>query len=157
MMIIIKTIQRLRKVVLANTFAGLQSVMRRGSTILAAIAVASAICTAQSSPAGLKSAVPTTKILAIGRLERPLTAEQRASIMPREVPATVRLYLDGKIDQWYVRQDGKGVVFILNLTSVEEAHTLLEKLPLGQAKLMEFDLIPLGPLNPLRVLLPKKE
>lgn len=104
-----------------------------------------------SSPAG--ASVPTTKILAIGRLSAPLTPDQRRSIMPKEVPDTVRLYLDGKIDQWYVRQDGKGVVFLLNVTSVEEANALLEKLPLGQAKLMDFDLIPLGPLNPLRLLL----
>jgi hypothetical protein len=82
-----------------------------------------------------------------------MTDEQRRSIMPREVPATVRLYLDGKIDQWWVRQDGKGVVFLMNVSSVEEARTLLEKLPLGQAKLMTFDLMPLGPLNPLRLLL----
>jgi hypothetical protein len=97
--------------------------------------------------------VPTTKILAIGHVVAPLTPEQRRSIMPREVPDTVRLYLAGKIDQWYVRQDGKGVVFLLNVTTTEEAHDLLEKLPLGQAKLMEFDLMPLGPLNPLRILL----
>jgi hypothetical protein len=108
---------------------------------------------AQSSPgAGLPS-VPTTKVLAIGRLVAPLTPEQRREILPKEVPDTVRLYLSGKIDQWYVRQDGKGVVFLLNVTSVEEAHTLLEQLPLGQAKLMEFDLMPLGPLSPLRILL----
>ncbi len=73
--------------------------------------------------------------------------------MPREVPDTVRLYLSGKIDQWYTRQDGRGVVFVLNVTSVDEAHSLLEKLPLGQAKLMEFNLIPLGPLSPLHFLL----
>ncbi|HEX4811063.1 MAG TPA: hypothetical protein VH325_19140 [Bryobacteraceae bacterium] len=103
------------------------------------------------NPAG--TSVPTTKILAIGRLSAPLTPDQRRSIMPKEVPDTVRLYLAGKIDQWYVRQDGKGVVFLLNVTSVEEANALLEKLPLGQAKLMDFDLIPLGPLNPLRLLL----
>jgi hypothetical protein len=29
---------------------------------------------------------------------------------------------------------------------------MLEKLPLGQAHLMSFELIPLGPLNPLRQL-----
>jgi hypothetical protein len=31
---------------------------------------------------------------------------------------------------------------------------MLEKLPLGVAHLMSFELIPLGPLNPLRQLLP---
>ncbi len=101
--------------------------------------------------------VPTTKILAIGRLANPLTPEQRRSIMPKEVPDTVKLYLAGKIDQWYVRQDGKGVVFLLNVTTTEEAHALLEELPLGKAKLMEFDLMALGPLNPLRVLLPPEK
>jgi hypothetical protein len=55
-----------------------------------------------------------------------------------------------------VRQDGKGVVFLVNVTSVEEAHSLLEKLRLGQTGLMEFDFMPLGPLNPLRLLLSKQ-
>jgi hypothetical protein len=41
----------------------------------------------------------------------------------------------------------------MNVTSVEEAHSLLEKLPLGQAKLMTFEFVPLGPLSPLRFLL----
>jgi hypothetical protein len=108
---------------------------------------------AQTSAAPSTTPVPTTKILAIGHMTSPLTPEQRRTIMSKEVPETVRLYLAGKIDQWYVRQDGKGVVFLLNLTSVEEAHALLEQLPLGKAGLMEFNLMPLGPLNPLRVLL----
>ena len=59
-------------------------------------------------------------------------------------------YLDGKIDQWYSQQNGKGVVFILNVTDPAAAHEMLEKLPLGQAHLMSFELIPLGPLAPLR-------
>jgi hypothetical protein len=69
------------------------------------------------------------------------------------VPDTVRLYLAGKIDQWWSRQDGKGPVFLMNATSVEEARALLATLPFGQAKLMEFDLIELGPLSPLHLLL----
>lgn len=124
--------------------------MKLLDTILLA---ASIPCFAQSSQAVSPTAVPTTRILAIGTVTKPLTQEQRRNIMPKEVPDTVRLYLDGKIDQWYIRQDGKGVVFLLNLTSVEEARSLLEKLPLGQAKLMKFDPMPLGPLNPLRLLL----
>jgi hypothetical protein len=97
--------------------------------------------------------VPTTKVLAIGILSSPMTDEMKKGIMSHEVPDTVKLYLSGKIDQWYVRKDRKGVVFILNVTSTEEAHDLLEKLPLGHAKLMTFDLIPLGPLAPLGLLL----
>lgn len=117
------------------------------------ISLLSAAAFAQTAPTPATSSVPTTKILAIGRVTAPLTPEQRRSIMPHEVPDTVRLYLSGKIDQWYVRQDGKGVVFLLNVSSVEEADALLRNLPLGKAKLMEFDLMPLGPLNPLRILL----
>lgn len=110
-------------------------------------------CEAQMPTQSSLPLVPTTKILAIGLLQAPLTPDQRRSIMSREVPDTVRLYLGGKIDQWYVRQDGKGVVFILNLSSAEEAHSMLEALPLGQAKLMTFELIPVGPLSPLGLLL----
>jgi len=96
--------------------------------------------------------VPTTRILALGHLTAGTTRATVMPVMQREVRDTVRLYLAGKIDQWYFRTDQNGVVFILNCATVEEAHALLEKLPLGQAKLMEFDLIPLGPLSPLGLL-----
>jgi len=89
----------------------------------------------------------------MGHLTAGTTRADIAPIMKDEVPATVRLYLAGKIDQWYFQTEGSGVVFILNVTSKEEAHALLEKLPLGQHKMMEFDLIPLGPLAPLASLL----
>ena len=97
---------------------------------------------------------PTTKVLAIGHIVggAPNPSAMR-SIMPQEVHDTVQLYLNGKIDQWFARKDQNGVVFLMNVSTVEEAHTLLEALPLGVAKRMEFDLIPLGPLTPLRFLL----
>jgi hypothetical protein len=98
-------------------------------------------------------AVPTTKVLAIALLVAPLTAEQRTALMPKEVPDTVRLFLDGKIDQWWSRQDGKGPVFLLNVTTTAEARALLGTLPLAQAGLIDFELIELGPLRPLHFLL----
>jgi hypothetical protein len=101
--------------------------------------------------------VPTTKILAIGKLNAPATPEVIKMVASKEVPATVRLYLAGKIDQWYSLREGKGVVFIVNLSSVEEARAMLEALPLGQAKLMTFELIPMGPLSPLALLLPHQD
>ncbi len=96
--------------------------------------------------------VSTTRVLAIGKLTGPRDAGWQ-SVMPKEVHDTVALYLQGKIDQWYVRKDGQGVVFLMNVSTVDEAHTLLEKLPLGQSGKMTFDLIPLGPLTPLRFLM----
>jgi muconolactone delta-isomerase len=98
--------------------------------------------------------VPTTKILAIGRFSAPPTPDQFKLLASKEVPATVKLYLAGKIDQWYSVQNDYAVVFIMNVSSVEEAHALLEALPLGQAKLMTFQLIPMGPLSPLALSLP---
>ena len=66
---------------------------------------------------------------------------------------TAALYLAGKIDQWYVKTDQSGVVFILNVTDIKEAHQLLDKLPLGRAGQMAFQFTPLGPLSPIRTLL----
>ncbi len=104
------------------------------------------------SPVSLPAA-PTVKVLAIGHLTAAATAPGvMKPVMPSEVRETVKLYLAGKIDSWYVRQDKPGVVFLMNVSTVEEARTLLEGLPLGVQKLMEFDLIPLGPLTPLSLL-----
>jgi hypothetical protein len=93
---------------------------------------------------------PTTKILAIGTINPGAEPEKVFAMLPEEVRDTANLYLDGKIDQWYSQQNGKGVVFILNVTDPAAAHEMLEKLPLGRAHLMSFELIPLGPLAPLR-------
>ena len=96
--------------------------------------------------------VPTTRILAIGRLTSRSTPGAMREVLPQEVRDTVKLYLEGKIEQWYVRKDEASVVFILNITDVNEARRTLAQLPLGRANLMEFDLIPLGPLSPLAAL-----
>ena len=63
--------------------------------------------------------VPTTKILAISNfIGSPMTPAQRVQIMPHEVHDTVNTYLAGKIDHWYFRTDGKGVVFIVNASTL---------------------------------------
>ena len=95
---------------------------------------------------------PTTRILAIGTVNPGVDPATVRSILPNEVRETVKLYLDGRIDQWFSLQDRNGVAFILNVTDPAAAHDMLEKLPLGRAHLMSFELIPLAPLNPLRQL-----
>jgi hypothetical protein len=99
------------------------------------------------------AAVPTTKILAVGRWTSNATASEVRSLLPAEVGDTVRLYLDGAIDQWFIQQDNSGVVFLLNEIDADKARGLLEKLPLGQAGLMKFELTPLGPISALRALI----
>ena len=95
----------------------------------------------------------TTKVLAIGTWTAKATPETRPPIMPSEARDTMRLMLAGKIDQWFAKIDGSGAVFLMNVTDPAEAHTLLEKLPLGQADMMRFELIPVGPLWPLGLLM----
>ena len=70
----------------------------------------------------------------------------------KEVRETVDRYLDGEIEQWYSLQEKRGVAFIINVTDPAVAHEMLEKRPLGKAHIMSFEMIPLGPLNPLRFL-----
>jgi len=81
------------------------------------------------------------------------TPEQVMKIMPAEIRATVPLYLEGKIQQWFTRGDGRGAIFILNCKDVAEARALIEGLPLTRANLMDEQFIPIGPLLPLGILL----
>jgi hypothetical protein len=113
------------------------------------------ICMLSSGLGHAQSAAPptpTTRILAIGTVNPGVDPAAARAILPTEVRETVKLYLDGKIDQWFSLQGRSGVAFILNVTDPAAAREMLEKLPLGQAHLMTFELIPLAPLNPLRQL-----
>jgi hypothetical protein len=120
-------------------------------TVLAVISPTASFAQAAPPSSGLD--VPTTKLLAVGTFTAKGTPEQWRPLLPAEVRDTVRLYLAGKIDQWYLKQDQSGVVFMMNVTDPKEALELLGKFPFGQAGLMEFQIIPLGPIAPLRVLL----
>jgi hypothetical protein len=75
--------------------------------------------------------------------------EQILKVMPEEVRATVRLYLEGKIRQWYSRSDGKGVILIVDATSIADAQTVVDALPLSKANLVDHEYTELGPLAPL--------
>lgn len=95
------------------------------------------------------------KIMAIGTASA-LTPEQKQQYMPSEVPATLKLYLDAKIEQHWFRLDTPGVIFLMNVESLEEARAAVDALPLTAANIMTFSLIPIGPLVPLGLLLQPK-
>jgi hypothetical protein len=99
------------------------------------------------------SASCKSKYLAIGSFVAGSTPEQIDPFMPAEVPATLKLYVDGMMDQFWLRHDGKGVVFVMTTETAEEADALLRALPLGQAGLLQFELIPIGNLVPLGMLM----
>ena len=110
---------------------------------------------AQSQP-GAASGVPsvaipkTTEVLVIQTPRQGVTVQQILDVMPSEVRATVRLYLDGKIREWYSRGDGKGVIFLVDAKTEDEARAIMQTLPLAKEQLMDHEYIPVGPLMPLR-------
>jgi hypothetical protein len=91
------------------------------------------------------------KVMAVGTIKS-LTPEQRQQHMPAEVPATLKLYLDGRIEQFWFREKA-GPIFLMNIESVEQAKATLDTLPLTAANLMTYDLMPIGPLAPLGLLI----
>jgi hypothetical protein len=106
----------------------------------------------QGLPAG---AIPkTTAVFVIQTPRQGATVQQIMALIPDEIKATVRLYLDGKIREWYSRGDGKGVILLVDAKTEDEARELMETLPLAKAHLIDHEYIPVGPLTPLRALNP---
>ena len=100
-------------------------------------------------------AIPkTTEVLVIETPKQGVTPQQIMAVIPEEIRATVKLYLDGKIRQWYSRGDGKGVVFLVDAKTEDEARAIMETLPLAKQHLLDHQYIPVGPLMPLRALHP---
>jgi len=95
------------------------------------------------------------KVMAVGSIIKPLTPEQRQQYMPSEVPATLKHYLDGTIEQFWFHEKS-GPIFLMNVESVEQAKATLDELPLTAANLMTYELMPIGPLVPLGLLIQSK-
>ena len=109
--------------------------------------------TDQSHPQTQTSTPTTTGVFALLRAKPGATRERVMAIMPAEIRATVQLYLDGKIREWYSREDGSGGVFLLNTGDVAEAKSIMESLPLAEENMLDHEYIPVGPLMPLRLLM----
>ena len=95
----------------------------------------------------------TTGVFALLKAKPGVTRERVMAIMPAEIRATVQLYLEGKIREWYAREDGRGAIFLLNARDVAEASSIMESLPLANEDMLDHEHIPVGPLMPLRLLL----
>jgi hypothetical protein len=93
-----------------------------------------------------------TEVMVILTPREGVTFQQIMAVMPAEIGATVKLYLDGKIRQWYSRGDGRGVVFFVDAKNVEDAQAVIDSLPLAEENLMNHEYVPLGPLMPLGLL-----
>jgi hypothetical protein len=122
------------------------------------IAMLPVVTVAQSQSAvapGVPSGVmpKITEVLVIQTPRQGVTFQQFMPFMQAEARATVKLYLDGKIRQWYSRGDGKGVIFLVDAKTEDEVRAILETLPLAKEHLWDTQYIPVGPLMPLRALM----
>jgi len=103
-------------------------------------------------PSGLPSPT-TTEVMVILTAKQGVTLQQIMSVMPAELRATVKLYLDGKIRQWYSKGDGTGVILFIDAKTVDEAHAVIDAMPLSKENLMDHEYIAVGPLMPLGALI----
>ena len=125
------------------------------SFLIAMLPVASVAQSQSRVASGVPSvAIPqTTEVIVIQTTKQGVTPQQIMAVIPSEIRETVKLYLDGKIRQWYSRGDGKGAVFLVDAKSEDEARAIMETLPLAKEQLMDHEYIPVGPLMPLRALM----
>ena len=122
------------------------------ASLLSALSVTSVAQSQPPSP-GMPPSPKTTEVMVILTAKQGVTPQQIMSVMPAEIRATVKLYLDGKIRQWYSRGDGKGVIFLIDAKTVDEAHAVIDSMPLSKENLTDHEYIPVGPLMPLSALI----
>ena len=122
--------------------------------IITLLPLAGTVLQAQSTPPPRPK---TTAVLVILTAKQGVTPQQVMKVMPAEIQATVELYLNGRISQWFSRGDGRGVLFLLDAKDVAEAQALMEGLPLHKENLVDYEYIPVGPLMPLRFLMAGEE
>ena len=77
----------------------------------------------------------------------PKAGVTREQVMaPAEIRATLQLYLNGKIREWYSRSKGRGANSLVDSRDVTKAQTIMDGLPLGMENLMDREYIAVGPL-----------
>jgi hypothetical protein len=120
--------------------------------VLPAVSVAQSQLGERQVPAGAPQPA-TTAVMVILTAKQGVSRQQIMDVMPREIRATVKLYLDGKIREWYSRGDGRGVVFLVDAKTEDEARAVMETLPLAKEQLMDHGYIAVGPLMQLTALI----
>jgi hypothetical protein len=123
--------------------------------LMAMLPVASVAQSQSAAASGVPSvAIPKiTAVLVILTPRQGVVPQQIMDVIPAEIRATVKLYLDGKIREWYSRGDGKGVIFLVDAKTEDEARAIMETLPLAKEQLMDHQYIPVGPLMPMMALM----
>jgi muconolactone delta-isomerase len=85
------------------------------------------------------------KLLAMEVETAGVKPEQFAPLLKAEAQHVWELYQSGTIRELYFRADRSDAVLILECKDVREAKEMLDSLPLVQAGLISFEIIPLIP------------
>lgn len=95
------------------------------------------------------------KILAISKLPPGITIKDLQRHQVAEAEKAWQLYTSSLFREIYYRTDQPGAVVILECVDVEEAKAVLGTLPMVDASVLDFDIIPLGPFLSLEKLFSK--
>ena len=106
----------------------------------------------QTAPPPSTGPAPVTEVMVMTSRKPGIADADVMKLVPAEVRVAVQLYLDGKIDRWYSRSDGKGAVLFLHCKTADEAKVLMSNLPLVKAGYLDVEYIPVAPFAGLRIL-----
>jgi hypothetical protein len=83
---------------------------RRFEMILAgvfAVVLGAGLQMQTATPPPTTGSSPVTQVMVMTSRKAGVALQDVSKLAPEEVRVAVQLYLDGKIDQWYTRSDGK--------------------------------------------------
>ena len=107
---------------------------------------------AQTASAPAPVPAPVTEVMALASIKPGVAVADVMKLVPDEVQSVAQLYMDGKIEQWYTRGDGRGQIFFLRARTIDEAKAIFADLPAVKAGYVVVDYIPVGPYSPVRFL-----
>ena len=91
------------------------------------------------------------KVVAIGRARSGVGCQDIAQYVGEEARQVWDLYESDRVREFYLRADGRpGVVLIFECDDPSEAERLVAALPVLEAGLLDFEVIPLRPYAGLR-------
>jgi muconolactone delta-isomerase len=85
------------------------------------------------------------RILAIEKASLEISADQFLPFLKAEAARAWELYQAGILRELYFRADRKEAVLLMECSTLDEAESALASLPLVEAGLISFDIIPLRP------------
>ena len=93
------------------------------------------------------------KVLAIGHAQSGVRWEHIAPYVGEDARRMWELYETDRVREFYLRADHRpGVVLVLECDDVMEAERLVAELPIVEAGLLDFEVIPLRPYIGFRAL-----